>query len=144
MLRTFQGFRDFIMRGNVIDLAVGIIIGAAFGTVVTATTAGIIEPLIRAIGGGGQFAGTWKVNGQPLDWAAFVNALIAFIITAAVLYFFVVLPMNKLAERRKRGEVPPPDRPSEEILLLAQIRDALVNGPVPSQRSAPESTATSD
>jgi len=138
MIKTLQGFRDFIMRGNVIDLAVGIVIGAAFSSVVAALTDSFFTPLIRAIGGGGPKAGAWTVNGQQVDWAAFVNAVITFMITAAVLYFFVVLPMNSLAERRKRGEIPPPDKPSEEVLLLTQIRDALIaaNGGVPEQRAA--------
>ena len=111
MIRTLQGFRDFIMRGNVIDLAVGIVIGAAFGSLVSTVTDKLLTPLIRAIGGGGDFAGTWTVNGQHVDWAAFINALIAFIITSAVLYFLVVLPMNRLAERRRKGETPPPAGP---------------------------------
>ncbi len=143
MLRTLQGFSDFIMRGNVIDLAVGIVIGAAFGTVVTAITEKLLTPLIRAVGGGGEFAGTWTVNGQQVDWAAFVNSMIAFLITAAVLYFIVVLPMNRLAERRKRGEIPPPDKPSEEILLLTQIRDALrANGEANGEANGAEVGAT--
>ncbi|MEV4384216.1 large conductance mechanosensitive channel protein MscL [Micromonospora sp. NPDC049580] len=123
-----KGFKDFIMRGNVVDLAVGVVIGAAFTGVVTQLTKSFLEPLIKAIGGGtGLSAGTWKLNGQVFDWAAFINALITFLLTAAVLYFFVVYPMNKLAERRKRGEEPPPSAPSEEVKLLTEIRDALVS-----------------
>jgi large conductance mechanosensitive channel len=138
MIKTLQGFRDFIMRGNVIDLAVGIVIGAAFTSVVSSVTDKLLTPLIRALSGGDNLAGTWTVHGQQVDWAAFINALVAFAITAAVLYFFVVLPMNALAERRKRGEVAPPKAPSEEVLLLTEIRDQLVkqNGGVPGQRAA--------
>jgi large conductance mechanosensitive channel len=136
---TLEGFRDFIMRGNVIDLAVGIVIGAAFTTVVNVFTSSFITPLIRAIGGNPQqVGGTFRVNGQIFDYAAFINGVISFMITAAVLYFFVVLPMNTLAERRKRGEVPPPQAPSEEVLLLTQIRDALVKGGLPGPREAKE------
>jgi large conductance mechanosensitive channel len=137
---TLEGFRDFIMRGNVIDLAVGIVIGAAFTSVVDVFTSSFITPLIRAIGGRpDKIGGTFHVNGQLFDYAQFINAIISFLITAAVLYFFVVLPMNTLAERRKRGEIPPPSKPSEEVLLLMEIRDALVaantaNGSVPNQR----------
>ena len=125
-----KGFRDFIMRGNVVDLAVGIVIGAAFTAVVTAFTAGFLKPLIQLIGGGtGVGAGAWKVrDGVVFDYATFLNALITFLLTAAVLYFLVVFPLNKLAERRARGEEPPPAAPSEEIVLLTQIRDALVAG----------------
>ncbi|MEO3748453.1 large conductance mechanosensitive channel protein MscL [Plantactinospora sp. B5E13] len=123
-----KGFRDFIMRGNVVDLAVGVVIGAAFTGLVTAFTTSFLKPLISLIGGGTEVkAGTWKLpNDVLVDWAGFVNAVITFLMTAAVLYFLVVYPMNKLAERRKRGEVPPPAAPSEEIKLLTEIRDALV------------------
>jgi large conductance mechanosensitive channel len=139
MIKTLQGFRDFIMRGNVIDLAVGIIIGAAFGTVVTALTDSFFTPLIRAVTGGSATVtgGQFTVNGQIVDYAKFLNAMITFVITAAVLYFAIVLPMNTLAARRKRGEAPPPAAPSEEVLLLSEIRDALVQqNNVPAQRGA--------
>ncbi|RLP85506.1 MULTISPECIES: large conductance mechanosensitive channel protein MscL [unclassified Micromonospora] len=124
-----KGFKDFIMRGNVIDLAVGVVIGAAFTGVVTALTNSFLKPIIKLVGGGeDQFAGQWELSkGNFMDWAGFLNALITFVLTAAVLYFFVVFPMNKLAERRQRGEEPPPSAPSEEIKLLTEIRDALVS-----------------
>jgi large conductance mechanosensitive channel len=119
-----KGFKDFIMRGNVVDLAVGIVIGAAFTAVVTSFTTNFIKPLIQLIGGGtGSGAGAWEPRkGVIFDYSAFINAIITFLITAAVLYF----PLNKLAERRKRGEEPPPEAPSEEVKLLTEIRDALV------------------
>ena len=122
-----RGFKDFIMRGNVVDLAVGIVIGAAFGGVVNQLTKSFIEPLIRVFTGGGDplNSGFFTINGQKFDYAAFINVLISFLITAAAIYFLVVLPMNKLAERRARGEEPKPKAPSEEILLLREIRDAL-------------------
>ena len=127
MSKMVQGFKDFIMRGNVVDLAVGIVIGAAFTAVVTAFTNGFIKPLIQLIGGGtGVGAGKWEARkGIYFDYATFLNAIITFLITAAVLYFLVVFPLNLLAERRRRGEEPPPKNPSEEILLLTQIRDLL-------------------
>jgi large conductance mechanosensitive channel len=123
-----KGFKDFIMRGNVVDLAVGIVIGAAFTAVVTSFTTNFIKPLIQLIGGGtGSGAGAWEPRkGVIFDYSAFINAIITFLITAAVLYFLVVFPLNKLAERRKRGEEPPPEAPSEEVKLLTEIRDALV------------------
>ena len=128
-----KGFKDFIMRGNVVDLAVGVVIGAAFTAVVTAFTKGFLEPLIRLISGGrGIKAGTFSVNEVPFDYASFINAVITFLLTATALYFLVVFPLNKLAERRKRGEEPPPEAPSEEVKLLTEIRDALVR-----QRVAP-------
>jgi large conductance mechanosensitive channel len=124
-----KGFRDFIMRGNVVDLAVGIVIGAAFTAVVTAFTAAFLKPLIQLLSGSkGVGAGAFKIRGVPFDWASFINACITFLLTAAVLYFLVVFPLNKLAERRARGEEPPPSAPSEEVKLLTEIRDALVTG----------------
>jgi large conductance mechanosensitive channel len=124
-----RGFKDFIMRGNVVDLAVGIVIGVAFTAVITAFTNAFLKPLIQLMSGGnGVQAGAFKVRGVPFDWATFINACITFLITAAALYFLVVYPLNKLAERRARGEEPPPAAPSEEIKLLTEIRDALITG----------------
>lgn len=135
-----KGFKDFIMRGNVVDLAVGVVIGAAFTGVVTAFTNSFLKPLIKLMGGGkDQFAGSWKIGEENfITWADFINAAITFLLTAAVLYFLVVFPMNKLAERRKRGEEPPPAAPSEEVKLLTEIRDALLAGNhgTPAQRGA--------
>ncbi|NMO54303.1 large conductance mechanosensitive channel protein MscL [Actinoplanes sp. TBRC 11911] len=131
-----QGFKDFIMRGNVVDLAVGIVVGAAFTGVVTGFTDGFIKPLIQLMGGNTSVhAGTFDVHGAKFDYATFFNAIITFLITAAVLYFLVVYPLNALAERRRRGEEPPPKTPSEEVALLTEIRDALVRGqsPTPTQ-----------
>jgi large conductance mechanosensitive channel len=126
--KMLQGFKDFIMRGNVVDLAVGVVIGAAFTGVVTGFTNGFIKPLIQLMGGGsGVDKGSFTINGVRFDWATFINSLITFLITAAVLYFFVVMPLNILAERRRRGEEPPPKAPAEDIVLLTQIRDALVS-----------------
>ena len=139
MNKVFQGFKDFIMRGNVVDLAVGIVIGAAFTAVVTAFTDGFIKPLIQLMGGGtGTGAGKWTAKpGVVFDYATFINAIITFLITAAVLYFLVVMPLNMLAERRRRGEEPPPKAPSEDIVLLTQIRDLLAqNSAAPGARGS--------
>jgi large conductance mechanosensitive channel len=136
MLKTIRGFKDFVMRGNVIDLSVGIVIGAAFTGLVTAVTKSFFEPLIRVFSGGKELAGTWTINKVTFDWAAAVNALVAFLITAAVLYFLVVTPVNRLAERRRIGEEPEPKAPSEEILLLREIRDAL-RAQAPASGAAP-------
>ncbi|MFC0029471.1 large conductance mechanosensitive channel protein MscL [Micromonospora chaiyaphumensis] len=139
-----KGFKDFIMRGNVVDLAVGVVIGAAFTGVVTQLTKSFLDPLIRVFvllitGSDKGLAGTAPMfRGIAFDWVAFVNAVITFLLTAAALYFLVVFPMNKLAERRKRGEEPPPKAPSEEVRLLTEIRDALLAGNhgTPAQRGA--------
>jgi large conductance mechanosensitive channel len=124
-----KGFKEFVLRGNVIDLAIAVVIGAAFGAVVTAFVADIITPLIAAIGGQPDFSAlTFKVNGSTFKYGLFVNAVISFLIIAAAIYFVVVMPLNKLAERRAAkvaaGE-PDPDPKPEDIALLEQIRDLL-------------------
>jgi len=121
-----KGFRDFIMRGNVIDLAVAVAIGTAFTAVVTQFGESFINPLVKVFGGGGALGGTFKVRGQTFDWASFVNSLIFFLITAAVIYFLILLPYNAFEERRKRGQGPvDPPAPPDDIVLLTEIRDLL-------------------
>jgi large conductance mechanosensitive channel len=120
-----KGFKDFLMRGNVVDLAVAVVTGTAFAALVAQFTTSFIEPLLKLIGGGGVSGGAFKVNGVPFDWAAFVNAVIAFLIVAAVVYFFVVVPMNHLLNRLKRNEEPEQEAPSPDVELLTEIRDLL-------------------
>ncbi|MBN1091524.1 large conductance mechanosensitive channel protein MscL [Blastococcus sp. TML/M2B] len=124
MSPMIKGFKDFLLRGNVVDLAVAVVIGAAFTAVVGQFTASFLEPLIALVGGGGLDGGTFTVNGQVFDWAAFVNAVITFVLTAAVVYFVVVVPMKKIIERRKRGEEAGPAEPTQ-VELLVEIRDLL-------------------
>ncbi|WP_166384226.1 large conductance mechanosensitive channel protein MscL [Catellatospora methionotrophica] len=130
-----SGFRNFIMRGNVIDLAVGVVIGAAFTGLVTSFTDSFLKPVINLVGAGGdKVGGEWRIGDDSvIAWGAFLNAAITFALTAAVLYFLVVLPMNKLAERRNRGVEPEPKPVTEDIRLLTEIRDALVAARVPAQ-----------
>ena len=130
MKKIIQGFKDFIMRGNIVDLAVGVVIGTAFTAVVSSFTRSFLEPLIKWISGGsGNVKGAWSPSeGVNFTYSDFINTLITFFLTAAVLYFLVVFPLNKLAERRRRGEEPPPKAPSEEVKLLTEIRDALLRG----------------
>lgn len=120
-----KGFKDFLMRGNVVDLAVAVVIGVAFAALVTQFTQSFIEPLIKLIGGGGVTGGAFKVNGVAFDWAAFVNAVINFLIVAAVVYFFVVVPMNHLLSRLKRDIEPESEAPAPDVQLLTEIRDLL-------------------
>jgi large conductance mechanosensitive channel len=123
-------FREFILRGNVVDLAVAVVIGAAFGAVVAAFVADIITPLIAAIGGQPDFGGlTFRINGSVFRYGHFINAIISFLIIAAVIFFLVVRPLNALAARRKRDEEPEPDAPAEDVLLLTEIRDLLKTSP---------------
>ena len=123
-----KGFRDFILRGNIIDLAIGVVIGVAFNGLVTRFTADFINPLINLAGGGKPFSGTWKVDGVLFRWSDFINAIINFVLIAAVLYFLVVVPMNRFNELRRRGvvAVESPAPPTDEAVLLAEIRDLLV------------------
>lgn len=121
-----KGFRDFVLRGNVVDLAVGVVIGAAFTGIVTAFSNSFINPLIKAVtGGGAQVGGTFTLNGAVFDYGAFITALLNFLIVAAVLYFLVVTPVNRINERFKREDKPPVAEPSNEEKLLAEIRDEL-------------------
>ena len=103
-----KGFRQFIFRGNVVDLAVAVVIGAAFGAVVTALVKDLITPLIAAIGGKPDFSAlVFTVNGSKFPIGDFVNAVVAFLMVAASIYFLVVAPMNALTARLNRGEKPP-------------------------------------
>ena len=119
-----KGFKDFLLRGNVVELAVAVVIGTAFTMLVTSFTESFLEPLIGLVGGGGVQGGTLEVDGQLFTWGAFVNQVITFVLTAAVVYFVVVLPMKTLLERRRRGEEPGPVAPTQ-VELLAEIRDLL-------------------
>lgn len=104
----FKGFREFVLRGNVIDLAVGVVIGAAFGAVVTSLTKDVLTPLIAAIVGKPDFSAlALDINGAKITYGNFLNALISFLLVAFAIYFFVVTPVNALVARSRRGELPP-------------------------------------
>mgnify|MGYP000256384382 CR=1 FL=1 len=106
-----EDFKQFLLRGNVVDLAVAVVIGAAFGTVVNALVADFITPLIGAIGGEPDFSGLdFTINDSRFAYGDFINALLSFVIIAAVVFFFVVVPVNKLMEMQKT------DRPVEETV----------------------------
>lgn len=99
-----RDFKAFLLRGNVVDLAVGIVIGTAFGAVVTGLVKDLITPIIAAIIGKPDFANlTFTINGSHFLYGDFINVLIAFVSIAAAVFFFVVKPVNALIERRKRG-----------------------------------------
>ena len=103
-----KGFRQFLLRGNVIDLAVAVVIGGAFGAVVTALVKDLITPLIAAIVGTPDFSAlVFTVNGSKFLIGDFINAVVAFVLVAAAIYFFVVIPMNAVVARMHRGEAPP-------------------------------------
>lgn len=103
----FKGFRQFIMRGNVMDLAVAVVIGAAFGAVVTAFVTNILTPFIAAIVGKPDFSAfSFTVNGTAIPYGLFLNALISFLLIAAAVYFFMVAPMNAWKARAARSAIP--------------------------------------
>ena len=103
-----QGFKQFILRGNVLDLAVSVVMGVAFGAVVPALVKDLITPLIAAIIGKPDFSAIeFTVNGSKFPVGDFINALVSFILIAAAVYFFIVLPMNTLLARMRRGEAAP-------------------------------------
>ena len=123
-----KGFKDFVLRGNVVELAVAVVIGAAFGSIVTAFTNGIIRPLINTVtppsspGFGVQLVG--GKESTYIDFAAVVSAAVNFLIVAAVVYFVIVYPLTALQERRRRGIEAGPAEPTD-IELLTEIRDLL-------------------
>lgn len=100
----FKGFRDFILRGNVIDLAVAVIIGVAFGAVVTSIVTNLVTPLIALIGGVPDFS---AIRTGPILWGNILNDVLTFLITAAVVYFVIVMPLNRLMERQRPSEPKP-------------------------------------
>lgn len=121
-----KGFRDFIMRGNVIDLAVAVVIGTAFTALVNAFATALIDPIIDKLLGGGIHGNVIEIWGIQFQWAVLVNAAIAFLVTAAVVYFIFVLPMQRFNDSRKKDEEEPELSPEQEqIELLREIRDAL-------------------
>ncbi len=133
-----KGFKEFILRGNVVDLAIAVVIGTAFAAVVSAFVSKIVTPIINAFPGGNSSGlgfslrhgakftdGKTGQNTTFVDISGIINALVVFVITAAVVYFLFVLPMNKLAERRKRGQEEAPASKSDDLLVLEEIRDLL-------------------
>ncbi|MDQ2783115.1 large conductance mechanosensitive channel protein MscL [Lapillicoccus sp.] len=122
-----KGFKDFIMRGNVIDLAVAVVIGAAFTGIINAIVENIISPLIAAIAGSPNISGVghFTINNAEFSIGAVLQAILDFVLIAAAVYFVIIVPMNRLLAMRKQGEEEAPESPSEEVLLLTQIRDLL-------------------
>ncbi len=131
-----KGFKDFLLRGNVVDLAVAFVIGTAFAALVASFTESFLNPLIGLVGGGGENGGSIEVDGQLFTWGAFLTAIITFVLTAAVVYFVVVVPMKKIQERRQRGEEAGQAAPTD-VELLAEIRDLLA-----AERNTPPQTDT--
>jgi len=129
-------FKKFIFKGNVVDLSTGVLIGAAFGTIVTAFTKGIIEPILKVLGGNPNVSLGIKIGefvnekGEKLptmiDIGMVINAIIGFVITAAIIFFIIIKPANKLMTMMQKEETAAlPQSPATEIVLLTEIRDLL-------------------
>lgn len=117
-------FRDFLMRGNIVDLAVAVVIGLAFGELVTSLVENLLTPIIAAVIEEPDFSDlTFTINGSVFRYGSFLNALIAFVSIAAAVFFFVVKPMDALQARR--GRKAEEDEVAEDIALLTEIRDEL-------------------
>lgn len=117
-----KGFKDFLFRGNVVDLAVAVVMGAALTAVVAAFTGAFLTPLITLVTGGEENGGKFTVNGVDFPYGTFIDAVITFVLTAIVIYFIVVLPVKTIMERMKRQEEAKKD---EQLELLREIRDEL-------------------
>jgi large conductance mechanosensitive channel len=125
-----QGFREFIMRGNIVDLAVAVVIGTAFAAVVDTVVSSLISPMLARVGGAdvGAFGIQLGEDGNMatlINIGAIINALVIFLLTAAVVYFIVVVPMNKVTALRRSDEEPEVQETAEDVLLLTEIRDLL-------------------
>ncbi len=125
MSNVVKEFKEFISRGNVVDLAVAVVIGAAFTAIVTAVVEGLVTPLVGMIGGTDFREMTFTLNDSVFSYGIVINAIIYFLAVAAVVFFLVVKPLNVLQERRRRGEEPQPAELSDEAALLSEIRDLL-------------------
>ncbi|MCV2489598.1 large conductance mechanosensitive channel protein MscL [Geodermatophilus sp. YIM 151500] len=119
-----SGFKKFLLRGNVVDLAVAVVIGTAFTMVVNAFAESFLTPLIALVSGGGELGGVVVVDGQEFTYGRFISEVITFVLTAAVVYFVVVLPMRTLLDRRAKEAPVVPAVPTE-VELLVEIRDLL-------------------
>ncbi len=126
-----QGFKTFITRGNVIDLAIAVVIGTAFAKVVDVVVGALVDPILTRIGGGSVGDGLGIQLGDDgnaatfIDIGAMINALIVFLLTALVVYFVFVVPMNTMIERRNRGKEAEEEEVEENVALLREIRDLL-------------------
>lgn len=125
MTYMFSGFKEFAYRGNVIDLAVAVVAGAAVTTLVGDFTTAMITPLIGLVLGGGVDVGTIVINDQVFDFTLLINSLITFIITMAVIYYALVAPLNRLRQRQEAKKEAEPEPTPEDIALLSEIRDLL-------------------
>lgn len=126
-----KGFRDFVMRGNIVDLAIAVVIGTAFAKVVDTMVSSIVTPILNALPGASVNGLSFAIRGGDLaekttiDFSTIITSIIVFVLTAAVVYFVFVVPMTRIQQRRASGLTPEPEAVPEATLLLREIRDAL-------------------
>lgn len=128
-----KGFKDFLLRGNVVDLAVAVVVGAAFTAIVTAFTTNIINPLVAALGGSNEYGFGFHITSSPesfVNVGAVITAVINFVIIAAVVYFVLILPVNTA----KKRFVSQPEKELSDVDVLVQIRDILAGGTAAGQK----------
>ncbi|SDD29614.1 large conductance mechanosensitive channel protein MscL [Glycomyces harbinensis] len=120
-----KGFKEFLMRGNVVELAVAVVMGAAMTALVASFGDAFLNPLITLVTGGGEVGGSFTVNGVDFPYGVFINGLLVFFLTSVAVYFVIVLPMNKLRDRFMSTEEEAEVVREEQVVLLEQIRDLL-------------------
>jgi large conductance mechanosensitive channel len=121
-----KGFKEFIMRGNVVDLAIAVVIGTAFAALVKAFVADILTPIVAAIFGQPDFSAlSFTINKSHFLYGDLIDEAITFLSVAAAIYFFVVVPLNQIAQRRAKGQPTAPEEVPPDIALLTEIRDLL-------------------
>lgn len=120
-----KGFKEFLMRGNVIELAVAVVMGAAMTALVGSFGEAFLNPLIKLVTGGGEVGGSFTVNGVVFPYGVFLNGILVFFLTAVAVYFVVVYPMNRLMERFGPKNELSEELEAAEVVLLQEIRDLL-------------------
>jgi large conductance mechanosensitive channel len=121
---VLKEFRDFLMKGNLVELAVAVVMGIAFGLVIKSLVDNLITPLIGMVGGVDFSGERFEINGSTFRYGQFINDLIAFVLTAAAVFFVIVKPVNMIMQRIRKPEEMAPDAPTETALLI-EIRDLL-------------------
>lgn len=129
-MAVFKEFREFISRGNVIDLAVAVVIGVAFTDLINAIVDGLLTPLVGMFGERDYQALDFTVRGSTFEYGTVISAAISFVLIAGAVFFFVIKPVNVLQERRRRGQVETKEL-SDEVLLLTEIRNLLAERRLP-------------
>ena len=120
-----KGFKEFLMRGNVVELAVAVVMGAAMTALVASFGAAFLNPLITLVTGGAEVGGSFTVNGVEFPYGVFINGLLVFFLTSVAVYFVIVMPMNKLRDRFMSTAEEAEVVREEQVVLLEQIRDLL-------------------